>query len=161
MKCECCYFVYHLYRGETIKSIATIKGGKFIAALTYGFYSWVIILTTIDNLSTVNPKAFFGVRRFTFFSDSQCKRCPVKFKGAGILYFPLSLFFLLYLKIKINALIKIEITQKAKTNGAVKSAPFDFYKNFWYNNIRKRKRNNLSQRGGISKNAFPFALLLL
>lgn len=30
---------------STIKSIATIKGGKFMAALTYGFYSWVIILT--------------------------------------------------------------------------------------------------------------------
>lgn len=43
---------------STIKSIATIKGGKFMAALmnalTYGFYSWVIILTTIDNLSTVS-----------------------------------------------------------------------------------------------------------
>lgn len=43
---------------STIKSIATIKGGKFMAALmnalTYGFYSWVIILTTIDNLSTVD-----------------------------------------------------------------------------------------------------------
>lgn len=43
---------------STIKSIATIKGGKFIAALmnalTYGFYSWVIILTTNDNLSTVS-----------------------------------------------------------------------------------------------------------
>lgn len=43
---------------STIKSIATIKGGKFMAALmnalTYGFYSWVIILTTIDNLSAVS-----------------------------------------------------------------------------------------------------------
>lgn len=43
---------------STIKSIATIKGGKFMAALmnalTYGFYSWVIILTTIDNLSIVS-----------------------------------------------------------------------------------------------------------
>lgn len=43
---------------STIKSIATVKGGKFMAALmnalTYGFYSWVIILTTIDNLSTVS-----------------------------------------------------------------------------------------------------------
>ena len=43
---------------STIKSIATIRGGKFMAALmnalTYGFYSWVIILTTIDNLSTVS-----------------------------------------------------------------------------------------------------------
>ena len=43
---------------STIKSIATIKGGKFMAALmnalTYGFYSWVIILTTIDNLSTAS-----------------------------------------------------------------------------------------------------------
>lgn len=43
---------------STIKSIATIKGGKFMAALmnalTYEFYSWVIILTTIDNLSTVS-----------------------------------------------------------------------------------------------------------
>ena len=39
---------------STIKSIATIKGGKFMAALTYGFYSWVIILTTNDNLSTVS-----------------------------------------------------------------------------------------------------------
>lgn len=43
---------------STIKSIATIKGGKFMAALmnalTYGFYSWVIILTTTDNLSTVS-----------------------------------------------------------------------------------------------------------
>lgn len=40
---------------STIKSIATIKGGKFVAALmnalTYGFYSWVIILTTTDGLS--------------------------------------------------------------------------------------------------------------
>ena len=40
---------------STIKSIATVKGGKFIAslmnALTYGFYSYVIILTTADGLS--------------------------------------------------------------------------------------------------------------
>lgn len=40
---------------STIKSIATVKGGKGIAALmnalTYGFYSYVIILTTADGLS--------------------------------------------------------------------------------------------------------------
>lgn len=53
---------------STIKSIATIKGGKFMAALmnalTYGFYSWVIILTTIDNLSTVDKMLITAVCNF-------------------------------------------------------------------------------------------------
>lgn len=37
---------------STIKSIATVNGGKWIAALmnaiTYGFYTWVIILTNAE-----------------------------------------------------------------------------------------------------------------
>lgn len=42
---------------STIKSILTVKGNKWIAAginaLTYGFYSYVIILTNIDGVSTI------------------------------------------------------------------------------------------------------------
>lgn len=42
---------------STIKSISTVNGGKFAAAfwnaITYGFYTYVVILTTIDNISTV------------------------------------------------------------------------------------------------------------
>lgn len=42
---------------STIKSILTVKGNKWIAAginaLTYGFYSYVIILTNIDGVSTL------------------------------------------------------------------------------------------------------------
>lgn len=41
---------------STIKSIVTVKGGKFIAALsnavTYGFYTYVIILTADDKICT-------------------------------------------------------------------------------------------------------------
>ena len=40
-----------------IKSILTVKGNKWVAAginaLTYGFYSYVIILTNIDGVSTL------------------------------------------------------------------------------------------------------------
>lgn len=43
---------------STIKSIVTIKGGKLPAALmnaiTYGFYTYVIVLTTIDGVSTLD-----------------------------------------------------------------------------------------------------------
>lgn len=39
---------------STIKSILTVKGGKlsasFINALTYGFYSYVIVLTSADGM---------------------------------------------------------------------------------------------------------------
>lgn len=42
---------------STIKSILTIKGNKWIAAginaLTYGFYSYVIILTNVEGVSTL------------------------------------------------------------------------------------------------------------
>lgn len=42
---------------STIKSILTIKGNKWTAAIinaiTYGFYSYVIILTNIDGISTL------------------------------------------------------------------------------------------------------------
>lgn len=42
---------------STIKSIATINGGKFAAAfwnaVTYGFYTYVVILTTVDNITTL------------------------------------------------------------------------------------------------------------
>lgn len=42
---------------STVKSICTVNGGKWIAAfmnaLTYGFYSYVIILTNVDGLSTL------------------------------------------------------------------------------------------------------------
>lgn len=42
---------------STIKSLATVNGGKFAAAfwnaVTYGFYTYVVILTTIDGISTV------------------------------------------------------------------------------------------------------------
>lgn len=42
---------------STIKSISTVNGGKFAAAfwnaVTYGFYTYVVILTTIDNITTV------------------------------------------------------------------------------------------------------------
>lgn len=42
---------------STIKSIVTVKGGKLSAALlnaiTYGFYTYVIVLTTIDGVSTL------------------------------------------------------------------------------------------------------------
>lgn len=40
---------------STVKSLLTIKAGKTVAALanaiTYGFYTWVIILTNIDGIS--------------------------------------------------------------------------------------------------------------
>lgn len=53
---------------STIKSIATVKGGKFMAALmnalTYGFYSWVIILTTTDNLSTADKMLITAICNF-------------------------------------------------------------------------------------------------
>lgn len=53
---------------STIKSIATIKGGKFIAALmnalTYGFYSYVIILTTADGLSVYTKMAITALCNF-------------------------------------------------------------------------------------------------
>ena len=68
---------------STIKSITTIKGGKFMAALmnalTYGFYSWVIILTTIDNLSTVDKMLitaacnFIGVYLVKFIEEKTRK----------------------------------------------------------------------------------------
>lgn len=39
---------------STIKSILTVKGGKFSAsfinAITYGFYSYVIVLTSADGM---------------------------------------------------------------------------------------------------------------
>lgn len=42
---------------STIKSLATVNGGKFAAAfwnaITYGFYTYVVILTTVDGISTV------------------------------------------------------------------------------------------------------------
>lgn len=42
---------------STIKSILTIKGNKWVAAasnaITYGFYSYVIILTNLDGVSTL------------------------------------------------------------------------------------------------------------
>ena len=42
---------------STIKSILTVKGNKWVAAginaLTYGFYSYVMILTNIDGVSTL------------------------------------------------------------------------------------------------------------
>ena len=42
---------------STIKSILTIKGNKWVAAginaLTYGFYSYVIILTNVEGVSTL------------------------------------------------------------------------------------------------------------
>lgn len=53
---------------STIKSIATVKGGKFMAALmnalAYGFYSWVIILTTTDNLSTADKMLITAICNF-------------------------------------------------------------------------------------------------
>lgn len=53
---------------STIKSIATVKGGKFVAALmnalTYGFYSWVIILTTVDGISTVEKMVITAICNF-------------------------------------------------------------------------------------------------
>lgn len=68
---------------STIKSITTIKGGKFMAALmnalTYGFYSWVIILTTIDNLSTMDKMLitaacnFIGVYLVKFIEEKTRK----------------------------------------------------------------------------------------
>lgn len=40
---------------STVKSLLTIKAGKTVAALanaiTYGFYTWVIILTNVDGIS--------------------------------------------------------------------------------------------------------------
>lgn len=42
---------------STIKSLATVNGGKIAAAfwnaVTYGFYTYVVILTTVDNITTV------------------------------------------------------------------------------------------------------------
>lgn len=42
---------------STVKSILTVKGNKWAAAtmnaITYGFYSYVIILTNIDGISTL------------------------------------------------------------------------------------------------------------
>ena len=39
---------------STVKTIVTVKSGKFVAsalnAITYGFYNYVIILTTIDGI---------------------------------------------------------------------------------------------------------------
>lgn len=41
---------------STIKSLCTVNGGKWLAAsmnaITYGFYSYVIILTNVDGIST-------------------------------------------------------------------------------------------------------------
>ena len=53
---------------STIKSILTVKGGKlsasFINALTYGFYSYVIVLTSADGMSIWLKMAITAVCNF-------------------------------------------------------------------------------------------------
>ena len=53
---------------STIKSILTIKGGKlsasFINALTYGFYSYVIVLTSADGMPIWLKMAITAVCNF-------------------------------------------------------------------------------------------------
>ena len=42
---------------STIKSISTVNGGKFAAAfwnaVAYGFHTYMVILTTVDNITTI------------------------------------------------------------------------------------------------------------
>lgn len=53
---------------STIKSILTVKGGKFSAsfinAITYGFYSYVIMLTSADGMSIWLKMAITAVCNF-------------------------------------------------------------------------------------------------
>lgn len=53
---------------STIKSILTVKGGKlsasFINALTYGFYSYVIVLTSADGMPIWVKMAITAVCNF-------------------------------------------------------------------------------------------------
>lgn len=53
---------------STIKSILTVKGGKlsasFINALTYGFYSYVIVLTSADGMPIWLKMAITAVCNF-------------------------------------------------------------------------------------------------
>ena len=53
---------------STIKSILTVKGGKFSAsfinAITYGFYSYVIVLTSADGMSIWLKMAITAVCNF-------------------------------------------------------------------------------------------------
>lgn len=53
---------------STIKSILTVKGGKlsasFINALTYGFYSYVIVLTSMDGMPIWLKMAITAVCNF-------------------------------------------------------------------------------------------------
>lgn len=53
---------------STIKSILTVKGGKFSAsfinAITYGFYSYVIVLTSADGMSIWVKMAITAVCNF-------------------------------------------------------------------------------------------------
>lgn len=53
---------------STIKSILTVKGGKlsasFINALTYGFYSYVIVLTSADGIPIWLKMAITAVCNF-------------------------------------------------------------------------------------------------
>lgn len=53
---------------STIKSILTVKGGKlsasFINALTYGFYSYVIVLTSTDGMPIWLKMAITAVCNF-------------------------------------------------------------------------------------------------
>ena len=53
---------------STIKSILTVKGGKlsasFINALTYGFYSYVIVLTSADGMSIWLKMAITAICNF-------------------------------------------------------------------------------------------------
>lgn len=68
---------------STIKSLATVNGGKFAAAfwnaITYGFYTYVVILTTIDGISTVEKMLitfacnFVGVYIVKFFEEKARK----------------------------------------------------------------------------------------
>lgn len=68
---------------STIKSLATVNGGKFAAAfwnaITYGFYTYVVILTTIDGISTMEKMLitfacnFVGVYIVKFFEEKARK----------------------------------------------------------------------------------------
>lgn len=53
---------------STIKSILTVKGNKWTAALmnaiTYGFYSYVIILTNVDGISTIGKMVITALCNF-------------------------------------------------------------------------------------------------
>lgn len=53
---------------STIKSILTVKGNKWVAALinalTYGFYSYVIILTNIEGISTLTKMGITAACNF-------------------------------------------------------------------------------------------------